>query len=135
MYVPPPVPRVTHTNEDIEALRNDGREDEYAPMMDSHLSDEDSSSDEVSEVAELQATIGRMEDEIKQFSAAAFAEIGKRDAELRKIGRRNFTVAFLSAFSNGIVGTLGAGVGLAGKRALYNYSRPAQRRRSESPDR
>ncbi len=126
MYVPPPVPRVTHTNEDIEAIRNDGRED-YEPMMDAHLSDDDSSPEESNEVAELQATITRMEHEIQEFSAAAFAEIGKRDAELRKIGRRNFTVAFLSSFFNGITGTLGAGVGLAGRRQMYNYSRPSSR--------
>jgi len=56
---------------------------------------------------------------IEEIARVALAEIGKHDATARKIQRHNFKVDFLSSFMNGVTSTVGAGIGLGGRRQLY----------------
>lgn len=59
------------------------------------------------------------EESIKDLTKLALSEIAKRDAEISKHRRVDFSVSFLSSFMNGITSTIGAGVGLGGRQQMY----------------
>lgn len=69
--------------------------------------------------AEVEGFAKEANETIEEVARVAMAEIGKHQAAARKIQRHNFKVDFLSSFVTGITSTLGAGVGLGGRRQLY----------------